>query len=1255
MFFLEIGCVEHRVGRAQLTPLVASGAMPGSYGAVPMEGYQDDAAVLNTFEFQGNSAPAVGHPVNGLPSQSEVHAFFRENEQQQQRTTESLVLDHLAFGASVHQSFFGNVVDDVGVSETHSSTLPSYPDTSDGLGEVREHRSFSTPPVPSPTDTSYDDMEVWQTSTALGTTQPQPGILSMDAILGPNAFAMTTQQHVNSRAMEVQPGLSEVHEHCSGMEVDLLSSLQASSAMAISPHQNSSAAGPPSKKPRSRSSTQSSPGTPGPSGPSSKRIPKTLPDERPKDAMVIGPGLLTSTQFFKTFLALVMCEDPSNRARLKQHVVLLEAAVDFVEFAMRLNEYIDSRREQWPCPKDTQMTKIRLFVRSYAGMRPASLNDMLLGFKGYESSGAIKGTPFHEVQPDNTVLHHVTHYPHYTHCVKPTLLLSLDTFALAVKGTAEWAEKNDGNAALADALEEFFTPCFYEEFLSQWCEPLDELDGERPDSGVACAEETSDDVMSDTRDASATSTGGAHAQQQSSPHSRLVAVRLDGKRGDVITVIHPRYLGNPQQFLPQYLPRWAQRTFPGTPHHMYTVKLFVAEITYNADGSVDIVAVGENLAHTRHPLGDHDFVIVLEKRNPPLEGHKDGLLAGKAGSPPNKGPAPSHGGGGRARGFGRDPQPPVQQTHKSTHRTRQQGSSEDSSSPQESGSVNSDCSDGELILPLPESIGKRTCLPEGTLGPAVQFARTAVLNTKAEIVWSLQSPPKVTLVVRMDPVTIPRLFLHLSCPAQSVSTMQHFDFARQRVEGETFLESVCCDLFARRLEVVGYPWRVQLGDLHINHPPILWHKVTLENDHWHFCTATDADGKPRHPWDYVRKGSIERMRLGWRCGNNRAHTCLGVERCPTDQFEIYAATQSDSPVTGLCFECGTADAPARVQVIASFECCGCEATSDVDGCIALMPPLVSVKKGQLSARSGAPITDPYALQFEPCRCVISVNEYSRLIKRQLGSPQPPFMVSPITGHYVSICPCNATARCSVSSLHDRQTVRLVAEKVFEKVAGMDPQNTSGPLHNERAAAAKRPSRPLSYTDRESGPRHEKVKNLISQPATSHRAEDDSVGAAPDSKKALYTHVAKAMRHAVCQVCPSPTCNEVGAPTGTQTKVKCGACKIAFCNFCSSPTVPLAGYNGGVCGKKCPRNLQGACLQDGTTLSSDHESAIHEFCKQRALRLLRPLYDRDPKEFKKLYRHNKNLFRLSDGDHGGADQPLVTLAEVSSHQLSTVTP
>lgn len=213
-------------------------------------------------------------------------------------------------------------------------------------------------------------------------------------------------------------------------------------------------------------------------GPAPKRVPKTVPPyPRPQHEMVIGEGLLTSTQFFKAFLALGMCKDPRTRAKLKIEVNMLTTAGCFVKFATCLNNLIGLRRvrvQRTPSdtqiPSDTQMSKVRLFVRSRVDMKAASLNDMLLGFKGYEG-GAIKGTPFPEIH-DGCLYRHVTLFPLFTPFVKRALLLFLEDYALDVEGTANWVGKKDvngrSNSVIAGGLEGIFTPQFFEEFLSRW-------------------------------------------------------------------------------------------------------------------------------------------------------------------------------------------------------------------------------------------------------------------------------------------------------------------------------------------------------------------------------------------------------------------------------------------------------------------------------------------------------------------------------------------------------------------------------------------------------------------------------------------------------------------------------------------------------------------------------------------------------------------------------------------------------------------
>lgn len=64
--------------------------------------------------------------------------------------------------------------------------------------------------------------------------------------------------------------------------------------------------------------------------------------------------------------------------------------------------------------------------------------------------------------------------------------------------------------------------------------------------------------------------------------------------------------------------------------------------------------------------------------------------------------------------------------------------------------------------------------------------------------------------------------------------------------------------------------------------------MTKEEDHWCWCTATGADGKPRHANGFGKKGAIEKMALRWHCGTNQTHTCIDVENCPTERSEVCA-------------------------------------------------------------------------------------------------------------------------------------------------------------------------------------------------------------------------------------------------------------------------------------------------------------------------------------------------------------------------------
>lgn len=152
-------------------------------------------------------------------------------------------------------------------------------------------------------------------------------------------------------------------------------------------------------------------------------------------------------------------------------------------------------------------------------------------------------------------------------------------------------------------------------------------------------------------------------------------------------------------------------------------------------------------------------------------------------------------------------------------------------------------------------------------------------------------------------------------------------------------------------------------------------------------------------------------------------------------------------------------------------------------------------------------------------CEISVSGLERSVKRQLGSVQTQFIVSPISGHYVSICPVQATSQCSASCLHDLQIYKLFGENLYEKVKSLGTRKSNW-LLVDRKAAAPNYTRTLSYSDTGNRPHHDTEK------PEKHTENEEETSAPMKPKKKLYMDVKKALRHAVSG-CARRACEIIG--------------------------------------------------------------------------------------------------------------------------------
>eukprot|EP00035_Acanthoeca_spectabilis_P004565 m.104995 g.104995 ORF g.104995 m.104995 type:complete len:368 (+) comp12627_c1_seq1:267-1370(+) len=276
-----------------------------------------------------------------------------------------------------------------------------------------------------------------------------------------------------------------------------------------------------------------------------------------------------------------------------------------------------------------------------------------------------------------------------------------------------------------------------------------------------------------------------------------------------------------REFLASHVPAWACDTFTGVDgtQHQFTAQLFKAitvEDEESGCGLVDIHLTGDDLRSSEHYLGDGNLVIVIKptpSQLPPLPAAAAAIywpaeLTVSSFSFQNDRGSPSTPSRSSA-------------AFSSPHGNRSPSSPCDS---EDANSVNSDCSDGELKQSSckPSTIGAaRIAILKGTLGTDVRGTQLTypskevreVWSEKVETLLSLQYRPVATLAVRLDPLPILRSPLHLCLPSRPVEFLD-LEFVRHQVEGERFLERVYRSLCARRVAIVGYPWRVRLADLH---------------------------------------------------------------------------------------------------------------------------------------------------------------------------------------------------------------------------------------------------------------------------------------------------------------------------------------------------------------------------------------------------------------------------------------------------------